>query len=50
MKILNLYFSSTGNTAKVADRITATVEQLGHQIDKKRCRSPGVRTWIYSDS
>jgi hypothetical protein len=33
MKILNLYFSSTGNTAKVADRITATVEQLGHQID-----------------
>lgn len=33
MKILNLYFSSTGNTAKVAERITATVEQLGHQID-----------------
>jgi hypothetical protein len=33
MKILNLYFSSTGNTAKVAERITATVEDLGHQID-----------------
>ncbi len=33
MKILNLYFSSTGNTAKVADRITTTVEHLGHQID-----------------
>jgi hypothetical protein len=33
MKILNLYFSSTGNTAKVSERITATVEQLGHQID-----------------
>ena len=33
MKILNLYFSSTGNTAKVADRITTTVEKLGHQID-----------------
>jgi hypothetical protein len=33
MKILNLYFSSTGNTAKVADRITATVAQWGHQID-----------------
>ncbi len=33
MKVLNLYFSSTGNTAKIADRITATVEELGHQID-----------------
>jgi len=33
MKVLNLYFSSTGNTAKVAERITATVEQSGHQID-----------------
>jgi hypothetical protein len=33
MKILNLYFSSTGNTEKVAQRIAATVEGLGHQID-----------------
>jgi hypothetical protein len=33
MKILNLYFSSTGNTEKVAHRIAATVEQLGHRID-----------------
>ncbi len=33
MKILNLYFSSTGNTGKVAERITATIEKLGHQID-----------------
>jgi hypothetical protein len=33
MKILNLYFSSTGNTGKVADRITTTVKKLGHQID-----------------
>jgi Flavodoxin domain len=33
MKILNLYFSSTGNTEKVAERITATVKQLGHDID-----------------
>ena len=33
MKILNLYFSSTGNTEKVAQQITATVEGLGHQID-----------------
>jgi hypothetical protein len=33
MKILNLYFSSTGNTARVAERITATAAQLGHQVD-----------------
>jgi Flavodoxin domain len=33
MKILNLYFSSTGNTEKVARRITDTVKNLGHQID-----------------
>ena len=33
MKILNLYFSSTGNTEKVANRIMATVEKLGHEID-----------------
>ena len=42
MKILNLYFSSTGNTAKVANRITATAEYLGHQIDTvKGHRGPG---------
>jgi hypothetical protein len=33
MKILNLYFSSTGNTAKVAQRIAATADSLGYQID-----------------
>lgn len=33
MKILNLYFSSTGNTAKVAKQISATAEKLGHLID-----------------
>ncbi len=33
MKILNLYFSSTGNTEKVAQRVTATVQQLGHEIN-----------------
>jgi len=33
VKIINLYFSSTGNTARVADRITATVKLLGYQID-----------------
>lgn len=33
MKILNLFFSATGNTEKVAQKITATVESLGHRID-----------------
>jgi hypothetical protein len=33
MKILNLYFSSTGNTEKAAQCITATVRELGHEID-----------------
>ena len=33
MKILNLYYSSTGNTEKVAQRIAATAEKLGHEID-----------------
>jgi multimeric flavodoxin WrbA len=33
MRILNLYFSATGNTAKVAERITAAAEKLGHRID-----------------
>lgn len=33
MKILNLYFSSTGNTMKVAERIDQTLESLGHTLD-----------------
>ncbi|SFM44488.1 flavodoxin family protein [Thermodesulforhabdus norvegica] len=33
MRILNLYFSSTGNTAKVAETITDTVSHLGYGID-----------------
>ncbi len=33
MKILNLYFSSTGNTEKVAQQISATAAQLGHEVD-----------------
>jgi hypothetical protein len=36
MKVLNLYFSSTGNTEKVAQKITATVKNLGHQIDMQK--------------
>jgi hypothetical protein len=33
MKILNLYFSSTGNTEKVARQITVTAEKAGHEVD-----------------
>ena len=36
MKVLNLYFSSTGNTKKVADRITTTAAAYGHQVDTVR--------------
>ena len=33
MKILNLYYSSTGNTEKVAARIALTAANLGHEVD-----------------
>jgi hypothetical protein len=33
MKVLNLYFSATGNTEKVAMRISDTVEESGHAVD-----------------
>ena len=33
MNILNLYFSMTGNTEKVALRIEQTVLKLGHSVD-----------------
>ncbi|MDZ7697451.1 MAG: flavodoxin domain-containing protein [Deltaproteobacteria bacterium] len=33
MNILNLYFSSTGNTEKVAKRVEETVKALGHSVD-----------------
>ncbi len=36
MRVLNLYFSSTGNTKKVADQIAATATSLGHQVDTIR--------------
>ncbi|NIP67331.1 flavodoxin [Candidatus Bathyarchaeota archaeon] len=32
MKVLNLYFSSTGNTEKVALEIRDTVRELGHSV------------------
>jgi len=33
MKVLNLYFTTTGNTEKAALRIRDTVEELGHEVD-----------------
>jgi hypothetical protein len=33
MKILNLYYSSTGNTEKVAQCIAATAAGLGHEVE-----------------
>ena len=33
MKILNLYFTSTENTLKIADRISQTLVVLGHDVD-----------------
>jgi flavodoxin len=33
MNVLNLYFTTTGNTEKVALRIRDTVEELGHGVD-----------------
>ena len=33
MKVLNLYYSMTGNTEKVTERITRTVEELGLDVD-----------------
>ncbi len=39
MKVLNLYFSSTGNTEKVALRIGKTVQELGHSADTLKITS-----------
>jgi hypothetical protein len=33
MKVLNLYFSATGNTEKVARRIEEAATKAGHQVD-----------------
>jgi flavodoxin len=36
MNVLNLYFSSTGNTEKVALRIEKTVQELGHNVETSK--------------
>jgi len=33
MKVLNLYYSTTGNTEKVAKKIEEAVKELGHEVD-----------------
>ena len=38
MNILNLYFSSTGNTEKVALRIEKTIRDLGERVDTWKFR------------
>lgn len=39
MKVLNLYFSSTGNTEKVAKKIDETVRELGYPVDTVKISS-----------
>ncbi len=36
MKVLNLYFSSTGNTDKIAGQIDSVVREAGHELDSVR--------------
>jgi flavodoxin len=42
MKVLNLYFSSTGNTQKVAMKIEETLKSLGHSVDTVRVTSKDI--------
>ncbi len=39
MKILNLFYSSTGNTVKVAERISRTLGSLGCHVDHVKVRA-----------
>jgi len=38
MKVLNLFYTMTGNTEKVAGQIGATVASLGHAVDSVKIR------------
>jgi len=33
MRVLNLYYSATGNTDKLAKQIEKTIKQVGHEVD-----------------
>ena len=42
MKVLNLYFSSTGNTEKVAKKIDETTRELGYPVDTVKIVSKDI--------
>jgi hypothetical protein len=42
MNVLNLYFSSTGNTEKVAFKIRDTVRELGHKVETVKVTSGDI--------
>jgi hypothetical protein len=46
MKVLNLYFTSTGNTEKVALQIHETVRALGHRVETVKVTSGNVEVDI----
>ena len=61
MKVLNLYFSATGNTEKIARHIAETLEREGHAVDTLKiaegmdvelfdydlvCAGSGVYEWL----
>jgi flavorubredoxin len=42
MNVLNLYFSATGNTEKVAMKIGESVQELGRQVDTLKVTSKDI--------
>jgi hypothetical protein len=48
MNVLNLYFSSTGNTEKVAFKIQDTVRELGHTVQAVKVTSGDIDVDILS--
>ena len=46
MDVLSLYFSSTGNTEKVALRIGKTVQELGHNVETLKITRNGLQVDI----
>jgi flavorubredoxin len=42
MKVLNLYYSMTGNTEKVAKKIEETLKELGHKVDTVKVTEKNV--------
>jgi flavorubredoxin len=48
MKVLNLYFSATGNTQKVAMRISEAVQELGCEVDTVKVTGKDIEIDILS--